>query len=385
MPPVVPRPRPRLLIVDDEEAILETMTFTFEDDYEVFTSTSAAEALARLDKDGPVAVVISDQRMPEMTGVEFLTQVFRRSPATARIILTGFADMDAIVRAINDGHVYAYIAKPWEPDQLKQVVRRAADHYALATENERLLRDLRAANVFLEGVMDQLDTGALALDARGVVRAVNKPARKYLGLVGDPRGKELREVLGPAVLERFGGAVLGIRSDSATSHTDLDLPVGDGVRLRVKVHALKGGKGEELGQVILAREISHEPIRRRFEELVDGLASHADGTLRSRLVSVQKELAGISRQLQGKQAISPGMDELCERTNRTLTAIEYWLAVDDALTGEEFPDAQLLRERMRVATSRWPLGGRLPERVKELAQRVESYYESGDNPKRAVL
>jgi FixJ family two-component response regulator len=384
LPPVVARPRPRLLIVDDEEAILETMTFTFEDDYEVLTSTSASEALALLDAQGPVAVAISDQRMPEMTGVEFLSQVFRRSPATARIILTGFADMDAIVRAINDGHVYAYIAKPWEPDQLKQVVRRAADHYALATENERLVRDLRSSTIFLEGVMDQLDTGALALDAHGVVRAVNKLARQYLGLVGDARGKELKEVLAPAVLERFGGAVLGIRSDSATSHTDLDLPVGAGVRLRVKVHALKGAKGEELGQVILAREISHEPIRRRFEELVDGLASH-DGTLRSRLVAAQSELAGISRQLQGKQAVSPGMDELCERTNRTLTAIEYWLAVDDALTGEDFPDAQLLRDRMRVATSRWPLGGRLPDRVKELAQRVESYYESGDNPKRAVL
>ena len=123
--------RPRLLIVDDEEAILETMTFTFEDDYEVFTSTSATEALALLDKHGPIAVVISDQRMPEMTGVEFLARVFKRSPSTQRIILTGFADMNAIIRAINDGHVYAYITKPWEPDQLKQVVRRAADHHAL--------------------------------------------------------------------------------------------------------------------------------------------------------------------------------------------------------------------------------------------------------------
>jgi hypothetical protein len=79
------------------------------------------------------------------------------------------------------------------------------------------------------------------------------------------------------------------------------------------------------------------------------------------------------------------MGELRERTNRTLTAIEHWLTVDDALAREDFPDAQLLRERMRVAGARWPLGGRLPPRVKELAQRVETYYESGDNPKRAVL
>jgi CheY-like chemotaxis protein len=381
----MPKPRPRLLIVDDEEAILETMSFTFEDDYEVFTSTSASEALVMLDKHAPVAVVISDQRMPEMTGVEFLARVFKRSPATQRIILTGFADMNAIIRAINDGHVYAYITKPWEPDQLKQVVRRAADHHALTCENERLLADLRGSNVFLEGVMDQLDTGALALDARGVVRAVNKPAREYLGMVGDARGKALRDVLEPEVFDRFCGAVLCIGGDREMSHADIDLPVGDGVRVRVKRHTLSGANGEEIGQVILAREISHEPMRLRFDEIVEGLATQADGALRPKLGAAQAELNKLSQQLRSKQISAPGMGDLRERTNRTLTAIDHWLTVDDTLAREDYPDAQLLRERMRVASARWPLGGRLPQRVQELAQRVETYYESGENPKHAVL
>lgn len=381
----MPKQRPRLLIVDDEVAILETMTFTFEDDYEVFTSSSASEALALLDKHGPVAVVISDQRMPEMTGVEFLSRVFKRSPATQRIILTGFADMAAIIRAINDGHVYAYITKPWEPDHLKQVVRRAADHYALTVENERLLGDLRGANVFLEGVMDQLDTGAVALDARGVVRAVNKPARNFFGMTGDPRGKEMRELIAAEVHERFASAVSCMRGDPEVGHCDIDLPVGDGVRLRVKMHALSGPQGEELGQVILAREISHEPMRLRFDEIVEGLANGSDDALRARLAAAQGELGKLSQLLRDRQASSPGMGELRERTNRTLTAIEHWLTVDDALAREDFPDAQLLRERMRVANARWPLGGRLPMRVKDLVQRVEAYYETGDNPKQAVL
>ncbi len=381
----MPKPRPRLLIVDDEVAILETMTFTFEDDYEVFTSSSANEALALLDKHGPVAVVISDQRMPEMTGVEFLSRVFKRSPATQRIILTGFADMAAIIRAINDGHVYAYITKPWEPDHLKQVVRRAADHYALTVENERLLGDLRSANVFLEGVMDQLDTGAVALDARGVVRAVNKPARHFFGMTGDPRGKQMRELIAPEVHERFASAVACMRDDPEVGHSDIDLPVGDGVRLRVKMHALSDPQGENLGQVILAREISHEPMRLRFDEIVEGLANGSDDALRARLAAAQGELGKLSQLLRDRQASSPGMGELRERTNRTLTAIEHWLTVDDALAREDFPDAQLLRERMRVANARWPLGGRLPTRVKDLAQRVEAYYETGDNPKQAVL
>jgi CheY-like chemotaxis protein len=373
--------RPRILVVDDEEAILETMTFTFEDDYEVSTSSSAREALALLERDGPVAVVISDQRMPEMTGVEFLARVFALHPATVRIILTGFADMDAIIRAINDGHVYAYITKPWEPEQLKQVVRRAVDHHALAVENERLLADLRGANVFLEAVMDELDTGALAVDAAGVVRAMNRLAREYLGLEADARGVRLEEALAPAVRERVMPA-LSLESD-AGCYQEMDLPVARGVRLRVHARALAAPGGAPLGRVILAREISHEPVRRRFDEIVEGLVSQ-DGGLRERLLAAQNDLAALVRELGEKGVTSPGRAELRDRATRTQTAIEYWIAVDDALGREAFPDAQPLVDRMRLANQRWPQQ-RLPERVRELARRVESYYESGENPKQPVL
>lgn len=377
--------RHRILIVDDEEAILETMTFTFEEEYEVLTATSAAEALDVLERSGPVAAVISDQRMPEMTGVEFLSQVFERHPTTVRIILTGFADMDAIIRAINDGHVYAYITKPWEPDQLKQVVRRAVDHHRLVVENERLLRDLRDANVFLEAVMDQLDTGALALDAHGVVRAVNRPAREYLGLEKDPRGRALDEVLSSAGLGSVGAAAMRIATDDAVGYEELELArEGRSVRLRIGVQTLESPEGGELGKVILAREISHEPLRRRFEEIVDGVA-RAEGDLRERLEGALAELRELADRVSGSSVDSPGMAEIAERVRRTSTAVDYWLAVDDALAREDFPEAQLLLDRMRLAASRWPLPDRLPERVRELARRVETYYESGENPKQRVL
>ena len=98
-----------------------------------------------------------------------------------------------------------------------------------------------------------------------------------------------------------------------------------------------------------------------------------------------KSLLVVKQGLTFLDVIARQMGELRERTNRTLTAIEHWLTVDDAMAREDYPDAQLLRERMRVASARWPLGGRLPQRVQELAQRVETYYESGDNPKRPVL
>jgi CheY-like chemotaxis protein len=360
------------------------MAFTFEDDYEVVTSRSAPEALALLEREGPVAAVISDQRMPEMTGVEFLARVFQRHPTTARIILTGFADMDAIIRAINDGHVYAYITKPWEPDDLKQVVRRAVDHWRLAEENERLVADLRDANVFLEAVGDQLDTGALAVDASGVVRAMNRPARAYLGVTLDPRGRPLKDVLPPDVLAAVAGAAGRMTEEGGARFEELELPVGDGVRLRVAVHTLEGPDGRELGRVILAREISHEPLRRRFDALVEQLSAEPEA-LRERLHAAQEELAVLAEEARRSGVVSPGMSELSERVSRTMTAIEYWLAVDDALACEDYPDAQSLIDRMRVASSRWPLADRLPARVRKLARLVESYYETGDNPKQPIL
>src|SRR5690606_4134217 len=134
-------PRPRILIVDDEEAILETMAFTFEDDYDVLTATSARQALEILDASGPIAAVITDQRMPEMTGVEFLAKVCERHPNTTRIILTGYADGEAMVRAINEGHVYAYVTKPWEPEELKQLVHRAVEVHRLRVRNDTLVED----------------------------------------------------------------------------------------------------------------------------------------------------------------------------------------------------------------------------------------------------
>jgi len=159
---------PRILIVDDEEAILETLTFTFMDDYEVLTTPDPQAALALLEANAPVAVIITDQRMPGMTGVELLRRVYERFPETVRIILTGFADSEATIRAINDGHIYGYVNKPWEPDELKAMVRRAAELHALTTLNRRLVEDLRHANAFLEAVMDRLRTGAIAVDRDGV-------------------------------------------------------------------------------------------------------------------------------------------------------------------------------------------------------------------------
>ena len=410
-------PRPRILVVDDEEAILETMTFTFEDDYEVHTSSDARRALELLEEHAPFAVVLTDQRMPNMSGVDFLKEVWQRYPSTVCMILTGFADMEAIIEAINHGHVYAYITKPWEPDQLKQVVKRAVDHHVLAVDNDRLLVDLKHATVFLEAVMDQLDTGALAVDADGVIQAANRPARDYLALEGDPRGKRLESVLaahpeGAKAKEMGEGRLplhyaaaastlevvlaahgLGeiretlerLAADESVSFEEVDLTVADrGYRVRVALHNLAEASGETFGRVVLLREISHEPLRRRFEQVVAQVLETPDA-LRPALGEATQELKALDAELRELHVDSAGVGELQERLLRTLTALENWLDVDDALTGERYPDAQLLQDRMRVAQSRWPVPARVPDRVRTLSRAVADYYESGENPGRPVL
>jgi CheY-like chemotaxis protein len=376
--------RARILIVDDEEPILETMGFTFEDDYDVLTALSAPEALGVLDAHAPIAAVITDQRMPEMTGVEFLARVCERHPNTTRIILTGYADSDAMVRAINEGHVYAYVTKPWEPDALKQLVHRAVELHRLRLQNERLLDDVKQANRFLEAAIDEIPVGALVADAAGVVRAVNRSGREYLGLRADPRGKALAEVLGAETLRELRDTASRLGETEGAPYEELELSLGEvSLRLRVAVRTIRQAK-QPIGRVILLREISHEPLRRRFEELLQDIKS-ASGGLRAPLEKAQQELGECAAQVKACGVESPGMAELGERISRTRTAIEHWLAVDDALVREGYPDAQLLRERMRIGLSRWPMPEDLPERVRALAQRVESYYQTGENPGQPVL
>ncbi len=377
--------RNRILIVDDEEAILETMTFTFEDEYDVLTASSASKGLELIDRNAPIAVVVSDQRMPEMTGVEFLAEVFERHPTTVRIILTGFADMDATIGAINDGHVYAYVTKPWEPDQLKQVIRRAVEHHELAVENERLLREVSQANVFLEAVMDKLDVGALAIDASGIVREANRPAREFLGLDPDPRGRKLEEILSAQGLEELAAAAGRMAADDCCPAEDIALSAGSrNLRLRVRMQSLLDPQRRNIGSVLLAREISHEPLRMRLEEVLAAVARE-DGDLRGTLETVEPDLRAVGEEAKASSVESAGMADLADRVARAVTAIDQWLAVDDTLAREDYPDAQVLLDRLRVANGRWPLADQLPVRVRELARAVEAYYETGENPKRRTL
>jgi len=264
-------------------------------------------------------------------------------------------------------------------------VKNAAEHFALTVENRKLVENLGHANSFLEAVMDRFETGAIALDVDEVIQAINQPARKYLEINDDPIGVGVGEILIRQGLETVAEAVADVSEDKGGSFEDLEVMGANGAQqLRISSRGLEGRRGERLGRVLLFKEISHEPLRRRFEELVASLAQ-LEGDVRGEFDGALAELSQLDHEVAGSGITSPSMSLLSERVARTQTAISSWIEIDDLMCREDYPDAQMLIERMRIANKRWPQAVETPERVRTLGQRVESYYESGENPKQRVL
>ncbi|MDX2167005.1 MAG: hybrid sensor histidine kinase/response regulator [Deltaproteobacteria bacterium] len=152
-----------VLAVDDEPANQRAVRRALMDDCTVLTAGSGAEGLAILDAE-PVAMVISDHRMPGMTGAEFLAETVDRHPQVIRVVLTGYAAVDVLLDAINRGHVYHVLGKPWVAAQLRLVVRRGLERFDAARERDHLLDALRDACARAEREAEQ-KTRLLALAA----------------------------------------------------------------------------------------------------------------------------------------------------------------------------------------------------------------------------
>ncbi len=144
-----------LLVVDDEPDMVLTIKALLRTEYNVLGATRAAEGLEILQHE-PVQIVMSDQRMPEMTGVEFLSRLRELYPDTVRLLFTGYADHQTVVDAINQGNVYRYVTKPWKQHELQEVLRQAAEHYDLIAEKKRLLTELEEKNKQLKAANEEL-------------------------------------------------------------------------------------------------------------------------------------------------------------------------------------------------------------------------------------
>ncbi len=132
----------KILVVDDETANLQKLRRTLIDRYTVLAAASGREALELIGMNDGIAVIIADQRMPDMTGVELLRQTLQMLPDAIRIILTGYTDVDVLMEAINSCKVYRYVVKPWDPLDLLMTVERGLETYRLSQENARFRKEL---------------------------------------------------------------------------------------------------------------------------------------------------------------------------------------------------------------------------------------------------
>lgn len=143
-----------LLYVDDEENNLVSFKATFRLKYNVTIALSADEAMKILDKK-PFEIIITDQRMPNMTGIEFLEKVLEKYPDPIRILLTGFTDYNAVIDAVNKGKIYHYLSKPWKEEELELTINNAYDAYSKNMEIKTMNGKLATSNDQLEFLLRQ--------------------------------------------------------------------------------------------------------------------------------------------------------------------------------------------------------------------------------------
>ncbi|HEC12682.1 MAG TPA: response regulator [Acidiferrobacteraceae bacterium] len=193
----IPRQR-TLLLVDDEENILKALgRLLRRDGYRILTASSGREGLALLEHH-KVGVIVSDQRMPQMTGSEFLFQVKERYPDTVRIVLSGYTELKSVTDAINRGAIYKFLTKPWDDQLLRDNIKEAFRQGELQSENQRLTRELQDANAELSGINQDLE------------RRVEEKTREIM--------HSLRTLhLSQDVLEYLPIAVLGIGDDDCVA------------------------------------------------------------------------------------------------------------------------------------------------------------------------
>ena len=181
---------PTVLVVDDEPEILASLADLLRKEFHVLATSDTDEALQTLEAED-VAIVLVDQRMPGLSGSELLARASRLRPETVRVLITGYSDIEAVVQAVNEGHVFYCVTKPWNPADILGLLRTAVQTHDLAIQNLQLLREL--AQLGEDAGLKALRT-SLAPESRDALskdldflRAALAEAREALGQVGRPR------------------------------------------------------------------------------------------------------------------------------------------------------------------------------------------------------
>lgn len=200
--------RHKILVVDDEEANVRLLKRVLGEEHDTLEALSGQEGLELLRKH-EVSLIITDQRMPGMTGVQLLEQSLAIRPEAIRILLTGYTDVQALIDAINAGHVYKYVSKPWDRDELKVTVKRALETFELKEHNNQLLRELQEAFTELENLsLGTIRALADALDAKcDYTSGHSLRVSRYAVMIGKALGlvaQELRDLELGGILHDIG-------------------------------------------------------------------------------------------------------------------------------------------------------------------------------------
>ncbi|WP_338764409.1 response regulator [Bernardetia sp. ABR2-2B] len=189
-----------ILYVDDEESNLRIFKSSFRRHYTIFTAISGKEGLEVLESND-IQLVISDQKMPEMTGVEFLERVAENFPNTVRIILTAYSDTEDIMRAINKCGIFRYLVKPWNKDEMLLTIDKALETYSLRTENRQLVNALKSVNEDLESKVKERTSELMATNedlkrAKEQAEAATKTKEQFLSTMSHEIRTPLNAIIG---------------------------------------------------------------------------------------------------------------------------------------------------------------------------------------------
>ena len=299
--------RPAVLVVDDEQRILDSMRDLLEDNFEVFASTGGEEALKLLHT-AKFTVILADQRMPGLTGDQFLAKAQEISDAT-RILVTGYADINALIRAVNHGQIFTYVAKPWKPAELKITVSKAAAHArklleqkaaaeTVARQQEALAQSeavLRQQTKILQSILDSMGDGVIVSDQNGKMVLLNPAARQMVGPREDVPQEQWSHTYGiysPDTMEPYPAGELPLAKalqGETVDATELYIRNHfrpDGAFISVNGRPLKDDSGITKGGVAVLRDItaakrSADLLRKAKEEAER--ANHAKSEFLSRM------------------------------------------------------------------------------------------------------
>jgi DNA-binding NtrC family response regulator len=290
--------RPRILYVDDEDDVREVFQAVFEGDFDVTLAANGADALALLSRE-PFDVLVSDMRMEPMKGSQLLSRAYDQHRDVSRILLTGFSDHADLADAVNLGHVWAYVQKPWDAEQLRLTIQRAFESRRLELENRRLVDELRSAN------------RSLSDDVEVVKRTVTSTQAR-LQVTSPAMAKVLEQVI-------------------AVAGTDANV-------------LLDGETG--VGKELVAAAIHERSARKRGRFVAQNLAALPPELMTSEL------FGHVKGAFTGAQASRRGLFELADGGTLFLDEI-----------GEAPPSLQAMLLRALESREIWPVGGSDPRHV----------------------